>query len=93
MKIRVGELRNVTAAGARSARAVFLAAEELRCDPDCESLFADAARSLKEQAGGQLSRTDAGQELFAQLFVAKKLDDCHIEIWLRVALQAGGLRG
>jgi len=81
VKIRMGQDRGVATTGAVSAGRVFLAAQELLGDPDRQSLLSNAARPLKKDARREPSRADAGQELLAELFVAKKFDDCHIEIW------------
>jgi hypothetical protein len=80
VNIRVRQICDVAAAGARRARRVCSSAKETLSQPKSETLLADAARALQQQAGRERTGANAFGEALAKVFVSVKVDDRHVEI-------------
>lgn len=83
VKVRVCEIGGVATGGAVATRGVLFPAQEPLCDPDRQALLPDASWALKQNARWQLPGANACREALTKLLVPKKIDDCHIEIWLQ----------
>lgn len=75
------EISAVLAALAAAAGSVVGLAQQKLRQPKRETLFADAAWSVKKKAGGKGSGHGGFREPGSQLFVTVKVDQRHVEIW------------
>jgi len=80
MNIRMRKSSDIATTRARSARRVRPRAEETLSQPKGETLLADAARPLQQEAGGKRTSANAFGEALAKLSVSVKVDDRHVEI-------------
>jgi len=78
-------------AGAAAGKLARILAKKTLRQPEGESLFADAAMSLKQEARWQSTYPNAFGEPLAQLLMSVKIDDRHVEIWSRVGPGSGAL--
>ena len=81
MKVRVCEIERIMAAFAFSAGRIFILAENGLREPECQSLFADSSRAVKQQARGESACLEGSGQAFAEVLVAIKAGERHILIW------------
>ena len=74
------QISDVATTRARSARRFRPRAEEALGQPKSETLLADAAGPLQQQAGRQRTSANAFGEALAKLSVSVKVDNRHVEI-------------
>jgi len=80
VNIRMRQISDVATTRAQSARRVRPRTEETLSQPKSETLLADPARALQQQAGRERTSANAFAEALAKLFVSVKVDDRHVEI-------------
>jgi hypothetical protein len=81
VEVRVCEIQIVVTAFALAAGRVRILAENGLREPECESLFADSARAVKQKARGDCARFEGSFKAISEILVAVEASLRHILIW------------